>query len=61
MTPDLAELTDPALVAAVRNGDSNAFQPLYRRHRSAVRRAVAGVLHDPDRIDDTVQELYDPA
>lgn len=58
MTPDLAELTDPALVAAVRNGDSNAFKTLYRRHRSAVRRTVSGVLHDPDRIDDTVQETF---
>ena len=57
-TPDLAELSDAALVAAVRNGDSTAFKTLYRRHRGAVRREVAGVLTDPDRIDDTVQETF---
>jgi RNA polymerase sigma-70 factor (ECF subfamily) len=47
-----------ALVLAVRSGDRQAFEPLYRENLGAVYLAVRDQLRDPDRVADAVQETF---
>jgi len=49
---------DGDLVHAVRAGDPAAFEILYRRHAPVVRRVVAAMLRQPDRVDDAVQDVF---
>lgn len=47
-----------SLVLAVRSGDRQAFEPLYRENLGAVYSAVRDQLRDPERIADAVQETF---
>jgi RNA polymerase sigma-70 factor (ECF subfamily) len=47
-----------SLVLAVRSGDRQAFEPLYRENLGAVYSAVRDQLRDPDRVADAVQETF---
>lgn len=50
--------SDAVLVAAVRNGDTDAFETIYLRHAPAVRHTIAAVVHDRDHVDDGVQDVF---
>lgn len=47
-----------SLVHAVRAGNREAFEPLYRENVRAVQLAVRDQLRDPERIADAVQETF---
>jgi RNA polymerase sigma-70 factor (ECF subfamily) len=38
--------------------ERDRFEELVRRHHSRLRRAVAGIVGDPSRVDDVLQEAY---
>ncbi|HEY8472427.1 MAG TPA: sigma-70 family RNA polymerase sigma factor [Natronosporangium sp.] len=59
-TPDRHwhQRSDPALIAAVRNGDLDAFGPLYLRHVAAARRLARGLARDRSEADDLVAEAF---
>jgi RNA polymerase sigma-70 factor (ECF subfamily) len=48
--------TDPALVAAYRNGDERAAAELVGRHSAALGRFLYSLGADPDDLEDLVQE-----
>ena len=48
--------TDPALVAAYRNGDERAAAELVRRHAQALGRFLYSMGAEPDDLDDLTQE-----
>lgn len=50
--------SDPALIAAVRGGDLDAFGPLYVRHVEAARRLARGLARDQPEADDLVAEAF---
>jgi RNA polymerase sigma-70 factor (ECF subfamily) len=54
MTPD--SNTDPALVAAYRDGDERAAAELVRRHAGALSRFLYSLGADRDELEDLVQE-----
>jgi RNA polymerase sigma-70 factor (ECF subfamily) len=39
-------------------GEHDRFEELVRRHHARLRRVVAGVVGDPHRVDDVLQEAY---
>src|SRR5262245_40921986 len=53
-----AALDDTALVARPRAGDADAFGALYRRHVTAVERAVSSQTRDPEARRDIVQDAF---
>ena len=52
------ERADTDLVARSQSGDDLAFAELYRRHAGAVRRAVSDNVHDHDRQDELLEEVF---
>jgi RNA polymerase sigma factor (sigma-70 family) len=52
------ETSDLELVAAVRNGDDNAFEELYERYRPRIASFVRGMVRDPGRAEDVTQEAF---
>ncbi|WP_020577704.1 RNA polymerase sigma factor [Actinopolymorpha alba] len=54
----MTEASVASLVHAVRAGNREAFEPLYRIHVGAVQLAVRDHLRDPDRVADAVQETF---
>ncbi len=48
--------TDPALVAAYRNGDERAAAELVRRHAGPLARFLYSLGADPDELEDLVQD-----
>jgi len=58
MDPDLQNLDDPTLVAAVGRSDQLAMKELYRRHGPAVYNLARRVLVDADRAEEVVQEVF---
>ncbi len=52
----VAERFDPEGRAGA--GDHDRFEQLVRRHHRRLRRAVAGIVGDPHRVDDVLQEAY---
>jgi RNA polymerase sigma-70 factor (ECF subfamily) len=58
MEPQLKDLDDASLVAAVARSDELALQELYQRHGAAVYGLARRVLVDPDRAEEVVQEVF---
>lgn len=54
--PGLAAPSDPALVAAARNGDKAAFTALVGRHQSLLARVCGRMLDDATLAEDAAQE-----
>jgi len=53
-----ARRDDATLVELARSGHAPAFEELYRRHHAAVGKTVGAMLHDPDQVNDVVQEAF---
>jgi RNA polymerase sigma-70 factor (ECF subfamily) len=49
---------EAALVERARRGDAAAFELLMRRHNQRVYRVVRSVLHEPQDVEDTMQQAY---
>lgn len=58
MEPQLKDLDDASLVAAVGRSDERALQELYERHGGAVYGLARRVLIDADRAEEVVQEVF---
>ena len=56
MTDEYA--SDAELIAAVRAGDTAAYELLYRRHVEAARRMTRTLAHDPADVEDLVAEAF---
>src|SRR6201993_87157 len=63
--PTMACLTDPAaeqrLVVAAKNGDEQAFETLFKRHRQKILRVVLRYAHVHEDAEDIVQESFQKA
>jgi RNA polymerase sigma-70 factor, ECF subfamily len=63
--PTIACLTDPAaeqmLVVAAKNGDEQAFETLFKRHRQRVLRVVLRYAHVREDAEDIVQQSFQKA
>jgi RNA polymerase sigma-70 factor (ECF subfamily) len=63
--PTVACLTDPAaeqmLVVAARNGDEQAFETLFKRHRQKILRVVLRYVHVREDAEDIVQQSFQKA
>jgi RNA polymerase sigma-70 factor, ECF subfamily len=53
-----AEMTDEAVVSAVRDGHVALFEVLMRRYNQRLYRVARGIVRDPDEAEDVVQEAY---
>jgi RNA polymerase sigma-70 factor (ECF subfamily) len=56
--PPDARSDDPALMARYRNGDGQAFEVLYRRHRGPLYRFIARQLRGQGEADEVFQEVW---
>jgi RNA polymerase sigma-70 factor (ECF subfamily) len=63
--PTIACLTDPAaeqmLVVAAKNGDEQAFETLFKRHRQKILRVVLRYAHVREDAEDIVQKSFQKA
>lgn len=63
--PTIACLTDPAaeqmLVVAAKNGDEQAFETLFKRHRQNILRVVLRYAHVREDAEDIVQQSFQKA
>jgi RNA polymerase sigma-70 factor, ECF subfamily len=63
--PTIACLTDPApeqmLVVAAKNGDEQAFETLFKRHRQKILRIVLRYAHVREDAEDIVQQSFQKA
>jgi RNA polymerase sigma-70 factor (ECF subfamily) len=63
--PTIACLTDPAaeqmLVVAAKNGDEQAFETLFKRHRQKILRVVMRYAHVREDAEDIVQQSFQKA
>jgi RNA polymerase sigma-70 factor (ECF subfamily) len=63
--PTIACLTDPAveqmLVVAAKNGDEQAFETLFKRHRQRIFRVVLRYAHVREDAEDIVQQSFQKA
>jgi RNA polymerase sigma-70 factor (ECF subfamily) len=63
--PTITWLTDPAaeqvLVAAAKNGDEQAFETLFKRHRQKILRVVLRYAHVREDAEDIVQQSFQKA
>jgi RNA polymerase sigma-70 factor (ECF subfamily) len=61
-TPEAAQdwslLDDRVLVKAYLNGDSKAFEVLFRKYRDVVHRLVYSIVKDDTLVHDVVQEVF---
>jgi RNA polymerase sigma factor (sigma-70 family) len=53
-----SEVTDAALVAAIRAGDDRAFEQLYQRYFPRISAFVCRMLHDAAGCEDVAQEAF---
>ena len=51
-------MSDGELAARTKAGDAQAFTVLYKRHRSAVRTTLSDNVHDRERLQELVQEVF---
>ena len=58
MNPELRDLDDATLVAAVGQSNEPALKELYRRHGAALFNLARKVLVDFDRAEEVVQEVF---
>ena len=56
-----AEPSDPDLVARVREGDEEAFEELFNRHRRRVALIASRFFRQPEQIEEIVQESFTKA
>src|SRR5260370_15309888 len=63
--PTIACLTDPGaeqmLVVAAKNGDEQAFETLFKRHRQKILRVVLRYAHVREDAEDIVQQSFQKA
>jgi RNA polymerase sigma-70 factor (ECF subfamily) len=63
--PTIACLTDPAaeqmLVVSAKNGDEQAFETLFKRHRQKILRVVLRYAHVREDAEDIVQQSFQKA
>jgi RNA polymerase sigma-70 factor (ECF subfamily) len=63
--PTMACLTDPAaeqmLVVAAKNGDEQAFETLFKRHRQKILRVVLRYAHVREDAEDILQQSFQKA
>src|ERR1700751_4096127 len=63
--PTIACLTDPAaeqmLVVAAKNGDEQAFETLFKRHRQKILRVLLRYAHVREDAEDIVQQSFQKA
>jgi RNA polymerase sigma-70 factor, ECF subfamily len=63
--PSMACLSDPApeqiLVVAAKNGDEQAFETLFKRHRQKILRVVQRYAHVREDAEDIVQQSFQKA
>jgi len=63
--PTIARLSDPAaeqmLVVAAQNGDEQAFETLFKRHRQKILRVVLRYAHVREDAEDIVQQSFQKA
>jgi RNA polymerase sigma-70 factor (ECF subfamily) len=63
--PTMACLTDPAaeqmFVVAAKNGDEQAFETLFKRHRQKIFRVVLRYVHVREDAEDIVQQSFQKA
>jgi len=52
----LSSLTDESLMTRYRDGDADAFEELYRRHRGGLHRFVRRMI--PSQVDEVFQEVW---
>ena len=57
-TPSDIPASDQDLVAWVREGDTDSFDRLVRRHHRPVYGLIVHLLHDPDLADDMTQDVF---
>jgi RNA polymerase sigma-70 factor (ECF subfamily) len=57
-TPPAAQPDDAGLMARYRDGDGQAFEILYRRHRAPLYRFIARQLRDRGEADEIFQEVW---
>lgn len=57
-SPDSARLPDTDLVVCMREGDTGAYDELYRRHAPAVRRYARTCCRDADTAEDLTNEVF---
>jgi len=50
--------SDTELMEAVRRGESDAIQEIYKRYKSALRTVIQNVLHDDGEIDDALNDVF---
>ena len=58
MSPDLDQKSDVELIAAVRDGDSDAYGVLYERHLYAAKRASTCLAHSSAEREDLVADAF---
>ena len=50
--------SDTELMEAVRRGESDAIQEIYKRYESGLRTVIQNVLHDDGEIDDALNDVF---
>jgi RNA polymerase sigma-70 factor (ECF subfamily) len=50
--------SDPELIRLIAQGDEEAFEALFTRHRAVVCQRLRGIVRDGDVADDLVQETF---
>jgi RNA polymerase sigma-70 factor (ECF subfamily) len=53
-----AELTDEAIVARVRSGDTALYEILVRRHNQRLYRTIRAILREDRDVEDVMQQAY---
>ena len=56
--PEVAPLTDEALMAKVATGDPEALETLYDRHCGILKAVIVRIVHDDAEADDLMQEVF---
>ena len=50
--------SDADILAAIRSGDTSAYDLLYKRHMAAAKGLARQLVHDPAKVDDVVSETF---
>lgn len=52
------QISDRELAQRLKSGDTQAFECLYDRYYGAIRKHLAGIVHDAHSVEDLVQEVF---
>ena len=58
LSPATRDLSDPELVAALRDGQSDALEVLFHRYGRLVHRIASNILKDRAEAEDSTQEIF---